>query len=176
MRRANKKTTRGFSLIELVLVVGIIGVVSLIAVPRFADAGSGRRLSAAKRTLIADIQMAKTRARATSQVHVIKFYPSENRYLIVEGTDIRQESIILVRDFDDAPYSVGIKRTSLGADQVASISVYGDLSPGFTVGLSDAGTEIMATIDGVTDFGVSVTTTLPDASAAAIDTKILRAP
>ena len=51
-------------MIEMVIVITIIGIVSAIVVPRFADAGAGRRLAAAKRTLTNDTEMAKRLARA----------------------------------------------------------------------------------------------------------------
>jgi len=156
-------------MIEMMIVVVIIGIVATISIPKFADAGSGRRLSAAKRTLISDIESAQIRARATSTVHVVKFYPNENRYIIVEGEDIRREAVILVRDFDDDPYNLGIKRTNLAGDQYAIISVYGDISPGFTVGLLDDGIEILVEIGGVADFGVTPTVTITDDEAVALD-------
>ncbi len=160
----------GFSMIEMVIVVVIIGIVATITIPKFADAGSGRRLMAAKRTLIKDIQSAQTRALATSMVHVIKFYPSENRYIIVEGEDIKREAIILIRDFDEDPYTLGINRTSLGVNQYAVISAYGDISPGFTVGLIDDSIEISVEVSGVADFGVVPTLTISDSSATSIET------
>ena len=169
MNVQNHHQSKGFSMIEMVIVVAIIGIMATIAIPRFADAGSGRRLSAAKRTLIKDIESAQTRARATSKVHVIKFYPSENRYIIVEGEDIRREAVILVRDFDEDPYTLGIKRTNLGGDEYAVISVYGDIAPGFTIGLLDDGIEIVVEIGGVADFGVTPALTITDGEVVALD-------
>ncbi len=169
MNTSHHPKLRGFSMLEMVIVVSIIGIMATIAIPRFADAGSGRRLSAAKRTLINDIESAQIRARATSKVHVIKFYPSENRYIIVEGEDIRREAVILVRDFDEDPFALGINRTSLGGDEYAVISVYGDMTPGFTVGLLDGGIEIRVEIGGVAGFGVTPTLTLTDGEAVVLE-------
>lgn len=162
--------SHGFSMIEMVIVVTIIGIMATIAIPKFADAGSGRRLSSAKRTLIGDIESAQLRARATSKVHVVKFYPSENRYIIFEGEDVRREAAILVRDFDEEPYTLGLNRTNLGGDEYAVISVYGDITPGFSVGLLDDGIEIAVVIGGVADFGVTPTLTITDGEATGIDT------
>jgi len=149
-----QSSPRAFSMIELVIVVAITGIVAAIAVPKFADAGSGRRISAAKRTLIADVEMAQLRARATSKAHVIKFYPDENSYIIVEGTDIKRESVILTRDFDPDPYSIGINRTSLGTNQYAVISAFGDISPTFVVGLIHDNIETAVIFTGVADLGI----------------------
>ncbi len=149
--------TRGFSLIELVLVVTIIGVIVAIALPKFAHADSGRRLMAAKSTLLSDIEVITLRARASSKMHVIKFYPQESKYIVVEGTVINRDSVILCRDFGDDPYTLRISRTTLGSDQAAVFSVYGDISPGFVVGLEDEEVEITVSIDGIADLGVVIT-------------------
>lgn len=161
--------TRGFSMIEMVMVIAIIGIITAIALPKFAHAGAGRRLSAAKNTLISDIEMVKLRARGTSKVHVIKFYPDENKYIIVEGTDIKREAVILSRDFDDEPYTVGLSRTTIGASESAVISVYGDMSPGFLVGFTDGEVEITTSFDGIADFGVAITETITLDEMKAVD-------
>ena len=149
-------------MMELVIVITIIGVMSTIAIPKFADAGSGRRLSSARKVLVSDIESTKIRARATAKIHIIKFYKDENRYIIFEGKELSRSAIVLVRDFDEDPYSVGIRDTSLGADSYAVITVYGDVSPGFTVGIIDNKTEIQAVIAGIADVGLSATDSISD--------------
>ena len=114
------------------------------------------------------MEMITLRARASSTVHAIKFYPNENKYIIVEGTDINREAVILIRDFDEDPYTVGLSRTSIGADEIAVISVYGDISPGFTVGFTDGEVEVPVIIDGVADFGVVITGTITIDEAKAL--------
>jgi len=162
---------RGFSMIELVLVVVIIGMVTAIAMPKFAHAGSGRRLSAAQKTLLADIETAKLMARVSSKPHLIKFYPAQNIYIIVEGLKIKRSKIVLSREFDPEPYRLGISRTSLGINQYATITPYGDASPGFSVGLIDEGTEITVVIDGIADVALTVVDQIVDIQA---DLKLLQ--
>lgn len=160
MNANHQALARAFSMIELVIVVAITGIIAAIAVPKFADAGSGRRVSATKKTLIADVEMAKLRARASSKPHVIKFYPDTNNYIIVEGTDIKRQAVIHSRDFNSEPYAVGISRTNLGVNQYAVINAFGDISPAFTVGIINDGFETLVTFDGVADFGIVPTETI----------------
>ena len=157
MRGTRPTVHYGFSLIELVIVISIIGIVSAIAVPRFTDAAAGRRLSAAKRTLIADIEYAKLRARATSKIYVIVFYPSKNKYILAEGTDVRVGTIVFTRDFDDNPYKIGIARTNLGGQEYSVVTPFGELSPGFTVGLTDNDVEITVPFTGIPSIGITPT-------------------
>ncbi len=155
MSAIRSTTRRAFSMFEMVIVITIIGVVATIAIPKFADAGSGRRLSAAKKTLLEDIELAKLRSRSTSKMHLIKFYPDRNMYILVEGIDIKRETVILKRDFSESPYTVNLVKTSLGIDNTAAITVYGDVSPAFTVGIRDQGTDIDIAIDGIDDVNVT---------------------
>lgn len=167
MSTPNQATRSAFSLIELVIVIAIIGVITTIAVPRFADAGSGRRLSAAKKTLLSDIEMVKLRARATSKVHAIKFYPSLDMYVIVEGSDVKKDAVVLLRDFRADPFDLIISRTSLSSPRIVVITPYGDVSPAFSVGIEDDGVELTIVVDGLADVGVTPVLTM---NAAAADT------
>lgn len=169
MNAVCSKNTRAFSMIELVIVLAIIGIISVIALPKFANADSGRRLSAAKNTLIADIDYAKLRARTTGKIHVIKFYPALDKYIIVEGTTISRSAVILSRDFTLDPYKIDISRTNLGGDKTSVITVYGELSPGFNAGLADDGVEITASFDGIAAVGVTIATTITTPEVGALD-------
>ena len=147
-------------MIEMVIVMMIIGIIAAIALPRFAEADSGRRLSAARRTLLSDIETVKLRARATSKVHVIKFYIDKDKYIVFEGTELNRAAVVFARDFNDEPYGVNLNRTSLGVETQAAITVYGEISPAFTVGILDNNIEITVDIAGGADHGIPITGSL----------------
>ncbi len=154
MNTALNRLNRGFSMIELVIVVTILGIITAIAVPKFADAATGRKLQAGKKQLLADIETAKLRARATSKQHTLKFYPSEEIYVIVEGNEITREAIVIARDFSEEPFDIDLNRTNLGGDQVMVITAFGDISPSGRVQLRYSTTALTVDIEGVADTGI----------------------
>jgi prepilin-type N-terminal cleavage/methylation domain-containing protein len=169
MNTLSKHPSHGFSLIEVVIVVVIIGILATIAVPKFADASSGRRLSAASKVIQADLEIVKKRARATSKPHTIKFYPDQEFYVVVEGTDVARENIVLYRDLSIEPYSLEINRTNLGSGQVSIITPFGDVSPGFTVQIRDQGTDVNVVVSGVASTGDAITDSAPDGDTLIIE-------
>lgn len=145
--RGGQRERGGFSLLEMIMVIAIIGVVAAIVMPKFADAGTGRRLSAAKRALEGDVEIAKRLARAKSITHTLKFYPAQDMYVIIEGTDIKKEAVVLARDLSLDPYGVDLSRTDRTDDYVF-ITPYGDLSDSIAVGLLENGIEIKVGLEG----------------------------
>lgn len=159
MPDAHPRSHAGFSMIEMVIVVAIIAIAAAIAVPRFADAGSGRRLTAAKRTLESDVQLAKRLARTGGGAYTLGFYPDQNMYVIIEGTEIKREAVVFTRDFDDEPFKLEISGTSLGASAFVVVTPYGELVDSFTVKIRDRGTEIPIAFAGRDKGSVAVTET-----------------
>ncbi len=135
-------------MLEMTLVIVIVGIIAAIAAPRFADAGTGRRLSAAQRVIEKDIETIQLRARATGKPHIIAFYPSKELYIAFEGTETVSDAVVLIRDLTDEPLGVELSRTNIGDDEDIVISVMGDIENDFQIGILREGIEKAVSFSG----------------------------
>lgn len=79
---AKKAKQKGFTLVETVIVVAIIGILAAIAVPNFLTWLPNMRLKAAGRDLKSNMQKTRTEAIKTNHDWAIVFDTANNRYLI----------------------------------------------------------------------------------------------
>ncbi len=90
-------TNRGFTLVELMVLIGIVGLVAAIAVPSFNGYLRANRIDVTADQIASD--MALARSMAVSQGRVIQFTGVEDGYRItVPGTG----RIVREREFDGA--------------------------------------------------------------------------
>lgn len=131
------------------MVIVIMGIIAAIAAPKFADAGSGRRLSAGQSLIEKDIDIVKLRARATGKLHLIVFYPDEDMYVVFEGTAVDRDAIVMARSLDDSTLQLDLSRTNIGGNEDIVVSELGQLEKNFTVGIMDQGIEKLISFTGV---------------------------
>ena len=77
------RKNKGFSLIELIIVIALIGIIAAIAAPNFTRYRDNTNLREAARDLASDIQLYKQRAMAENVNYRVTF--SGNNYLIERG-------------------------------------------------------------------------------------------
>jgi len=82
--RPIRREELAFSLIELILVLTIISVLAAIAVPRYANALARYRVDAAASRVVADLDYARQRARASSASVTVSFKTGQE-CVILEG-------------------------------------------------------------------------------------------
>jgi len=77
---------KGFSLVEMIIVIAIIAIVSTIAVPSFNKYRHNANLKEAVRLIVADFQLAKQRAISQNTNFSVTLNPAANTYTIQGGT------------------------------------------------------------------------------------------
>lgn len=100
---------RGVSLAEIVVVVMIIGIVSAIAIPRFANAASRQKADAAARRVAADLNLTSRLARTKGQSHRLRVPTGSHTYLVEVSTDGLSWAAIKDMDRRGSDYAVDLR-------------------------------------------------------------------
>ncbi|MBD3162572.1 MAG: type II secretion system protein GspH [Candidatus Eisenbacteria bacterium] len=80
MRTRHRTGIRGFTLVEALVVLTIMGIVLAAAVPSFVGSNRQRRVEGAADEMAARIQVARQRAVASRIPHRLVLEPGSNRY------------------------------------------------------------------------------------------------
>ncbi len=91
-----KKSGAGFTFIELLIAISVIGILAIVAIPGFRAFQPTLQLSGISRELISDLRYAQ-QITVTEQVeYCVVFFPIERKYQIIQcgGTQPIKEKIL----------------------------------------------------------------------------------
>ncbi len=149
-RAPSRARRRAFSLIELSIVVGIVGILALIIVPRFGNTLARQRIDSAGRRVAADLRLARELARTSSAGQIIVFDPNGGVYRLLNYPDVRRRSRHYTVDLLAQPYELSKFEADFGGDQALVFDGYGRPDSGGSVTLQLAGAVVAVSVDGAT--------------------------
>ena len=129
---------RGFTLIELVIVMTLLTIIGGIALPRYTASLAHHRAAAAARRIAADLAYVRQQARFTSSSKTIAFDLATHQY---------SGSITAVALGDD-PYKVALLSVDFGGDAEIVFDGYGNPDSGGTVLIQAGHRQKTITLDG----------------------------
>lgn len=146
--------TRGFSLVELALVLAILATVALVAAPRYAGALANYRADAAGRRVVADLELARATARQTSAAVSVTFDAAAARYSFVGLPDPDRRGTPYAVDLAADPYHARLSAVTLQAGGAGGATItfdgYGSANVSGAIEVSSGGVTRMVEIDAAT--------------------------
>jgi prepilin-type N-terminal cleavage/methylation domain-containing protein len=109
---------RGFTLIEVVIVMAIIAAVGTIGILRYIRVNNRYRVEAACAKVIADVRLAQTQARTTSSGRTMKFKAASAAYAILTDAEVSAGQSGLRVSLGESPYRATMTTLGMPGDQV----------------------------------------------------------
>ncbi len=153
-RRARPRFRRrraALTLVEIVIVVLIIGVLSAIAVPKYAVTMRYVQLEAAAERVAADLRYARQYAKTKGTTQSVVFTPATDTYTLPGMNDVDHPSQAFAVDLTSGEYPASIASASLGsggAETTVVFDLYGRPDFGGTVVVQLGSEQRTVTIDG----------------------------
>jgi len=127
---------RGFSLVELMLVLTIISILAGIAVPRYANALARYRADAAARRVVVDLDYARQLARSSSAGVSVELKTTTDEVRLMGVPNQNQTSGDWRTELNKRPYHADLISTNFGGDAIVIFNGYGDPDSGGTAVLT----------------------------------------
>lgn len=116
---------KAFSLVEAVFVTAIIGIISAIALPRYAGFVAMQQTEAAARRVLSDIMYAQRQARLTSSPRTVVFQVGTGNYELTGMESLDRSGKQYDVNLNQDPYRADIDVASFGGDATVIFDGYG---------------------------------------------------
>jgi len=164
----------GFSFVELIIVLLIIGVVAAVATPVFVDSLLFHRVESAARRVKADLELARQTARATSTTQTISFVGLT--YTLSAGVaDLDKQNEAYVVDLSQPPFELDNVSVDFAGTTSTEFDGYANPSKEGTIVLSAKDHHCTVTLDDTTG-NVTITSSHTRGRVARVETELTPTP
>jgi len=137
---------RGFGLLELVLVMGIVGVVAGMAAPRFTNATMRYRVEMTARRIAADLSLAQSWAKTSSKSQTVAFDLAGAKYRMTGVRTLDNRSSNYEVNLSGDPHLVTLVSANFGGGPNVTFDAYGAPDNGGTIVIQANGTQKTITL------------------------------
>jgi len=115
----------GFSFLEMVVVLAIIGIMAAIAIPRSASAITNQHIEAAARRIALDLARAQRTAKASSASQSVVFSVDDNSYTLPGVADMDHSGSTYTVELSQPPYEATLLSADFDGTQEMIYDGYG---------------------------------------------------
>lgn len=120
-----RSRSRGFTLIEMTMVILTVGILCAIAAPRYSASLNRYGAESAAQRIVADIGLAQSTARTASRNQIISFNVLANTYQMSNVRASDSAAMTYVVELSRAPYQARLISASFGNAAQVSFDRYG---------------------------------------------------
>lgn len=116
---------RGVALVDMVISVGVMGILAAVAIPRFADASANLRAESTARRVAAELNFARRTAILTSRTTTITFVVTPASYTMTNVPDPYQRAANLATTLADVDANARFGTVQFDGGLTLSFNPYG---------------------------------------------------